>query len=414
MHFDSKQSSSLRDTVIHSDLKMFYQIRLQLTGFLIAGVLLAQPVPETVHIPAGPFRMGSAEGATWEKPVHQVMVSEFSIGKRPVTFAEFRAFRPAHPNPPNVEPAVNVSAQPVTGVSWEDAQAYCHWLSQKTGKPFRLPTEAEWEKAIRGGLDGKPYPWGDQPPVPADKAGDAGYIISERANPWGIFAGIYGAWEWVADGYSADYYRNSPDTDPQGPEGARYRVLRGGGYRSDLNSVRCANRGSARPSTTSEVVTFRVAVGGTRPVEVTQNRPALQTTSSPTPAPAKPKQPTPAQSAPPGSTGTGGPVSITGISVETESNQVVVTIAASAQPEHKTMVLAGPARLVIDIPRGTLAVPSTQRAVSVGAKGVNRVRAAQFKNDPLIARIVVDMESRLDFSIAAERNDLVIRLEGKQ
>lgn len=393
---------------------MFYQIRLLLTGCLIAGALLAQPVPEIIHVPAGPFQMGSADGATWEKPVHQVTVSEFSIGKRPVTFAEFRVFRPAHPNPPNLEQGINVGAKPVTGVTWDDAQAYCRWLSQKTGKPFRLPTEAEWEKAIRGGLEAKPYPWGDDPPVPADKADDPNYEIPERANPWGIIAGTYGAWEWVADGYSADYYENSPEQDPQGPADARYRVLRGGGYRSDPNSVRCANRGSARPSTSSEVVTFRIALGGTRPVEVTQNRPAPRTMPPATPAPAKPKQPTPTQPAQPRSTAAGGPVSITGISVATESNQVVVTIAASSQPEYKTMVLTGPARLVIDIPRGTLAAPSPQRAVSVGTLGVNRVRAAQFKNDPLIARIVVDMASRLDFDIAAEPNRLVIRLQGKQ
>jgi len=414
MHFDSKQSSSLRDTVIHFDLKMFYQIRLLLTGCLVAGVLLAQSVPETVGIPAGPFQMGSAEGAAWEKPVHQVTVSEFSIGKRPVTLAEFRAFRPTHPNPPNLEQGVNAGAKPVTGVSWEDAQAYCRWLSKKTAKSYRVPTEAEWEKAIRGGLEAKPYPWGDEPPIPADKAGDAGYAIPERANPWGIFAGTYGAWEWVADGYSADYYRDSPDTDPQGPEGVRYRVLRGGGYRSDPNSVRCANRGSARPGTSSEVVTFRVALAGTRPAEVTQSRPAPRTTPPPTPAPAKSKQPAPTQPAQPRSTTAGGPVSITGISVETESNQVVVTIAASAQPQYKTMVLTGPDRLVIDVLRGTLAVPSAQRAVNVAALGVNRVRAAQFKNNPLIARIVVDMESRLDFNIAAEANRLVVRLQGKQ
>ena len=393
---------------------MFYQIRLLLTGCLVAGALLAQPVPETVRVPAGPFQMGAADGATWEKPVHQVTVSEFSIGKRPVTFGEFRAFRPAHPNPPNLEQGISIGAKPVTGVTWEDAQAYSRWLSQKTGKSYRLPSEAEWENAIRGGLEAKPYPWGNEPPVPADKADDPNYAIPERANPLGIFAGTHGAWEWVADGYSADYYRNSPDTDPHGPEGARYRVLRGGGYRSDPNSVRCANRGSARPGTASEVVTFRVALGGARPVEVTQSRPAPPTAPPPSPTPAKPKQPAPTQPAQPRSTAPGGPVSITGISVETESNQVVVTIAASSQPEYKTMVLGGPDRLVIDIPRGTIAAPSAQRAVSVGALGVNRVRAAQFKNDPLIARIVVDMESRLEFNIATDRNHLVIRLEGKQ
>ncbi len=87
--------------------------------------------------------MGSAEGATWEKPVHEVFVSEFAIGKRPVTFAEFRAFRPAYPNPLNVPKDADVSARPVTGVSWNDEQSYCLWLSEQTGRRYRLPTEAE-------------------------------------------------------------------------------------------------------------------------------------------------------------------------------------------------------------------------------------------------------------------------------
>lgn len=391
---------------------MFYQIRLLLTACFLAGALLAQPVPETERVPAGPFQMGSAEGATWEKPVHQVTVSEFSIGKRPVTFAEFRAFRPAHPNPSNVDKGTDVSNKPVTGVTWEDARAYCRWLSEETGRSYRLPTEAEWEKAIRGGLEGKPYPWGDEPPVPANKASDAGYQIPERANPWGIFAGTYGAWEWVADGYAADYYRDSPDTDPQGPEGARYRVLRGGGYRSDPNSVRCANRGSARPSTSSEVITFRVALGGRVPPRVSENRPAPPP-QPPKPAPAKPNKPTPTPPTPARSVAAGGPVSITGIAVETAADQVVVKIAASAQPAYKTMVLSGPARLVVDIPKGTLKVPSAQRSIRVDAQGVNRVRAAQFKNDPLIARVVIDMEERLDFNIDAEASRLVVRLQGK-
>ena len=224
---------------------MFYQIRVLASVCVVAGALPAQPAPETVRVAAGRFQMGSAVGAAWEKPVHEVFVSEFSIGKRPVTFAEFRAFRPEHPNPPHVPQDVDVSTRPVTGVSWNDAQSYCRWLSEQTGRRYRLPTEAEWEKAIRGGLEGKPYPWGDELSVPKDKAGDPDYEIPEKANPWGIFAGTYGAWGWVVDGFSSDYYRKPPDKDPQGPEGARYRVLRGGGYRSDPNRASVARIGVA-------------------------------------------------------------------------------------------------------------------------------------------------------------------------
>ena len=390
---------------------MFYQIRVLASVCVAAAALSAQPAPETVRVAAGPFQMGSAEGATWERPVHQVTLSAFSIGKRPVTFAEFRAFRPAHPNPPNAPQDADVSAQPVTGVSWNDARSYCRWLSEQTGKRYRLPTEAEWEKAVRGGLEGKPYPWGDEPPVPKDKAGDPDYEIPEKANPWGIFAGTYGVWEWVVDGYSSDYYRKSPDTDPQGPEGARYRVLRGGNYRSDPNSMRCANRGSARPGTVSDAITFRVALQGAEPVQVSESRPEPKAPSTPAPPPTKPAQPPATQVKP---TSSGGPVSVTAISVETQSGQVVVTIAASVQTEYTTMVLGSPDRLVIDIPQGMLKAPTTHRRINVAALGVHRVRAAQFNNDPLIARIVVDMESRLDFDIATEANRLIVRLQATE
>ena len=356
--------------------------------------------------------MGSAEGATWEKPVHEVHVSEFSIGIRPVSLREFRAFRPSHPEPAGLADGVDAGSRPVTGVSWEDVQAYCQWLTERTGEGYRLPTEAEWEKAVRGGLEGKKYPWGDEPPVPDDKAGDRDYRIPERANDWGIFAGTYNFWEWVADRYSADYYRNSPARDPKGPDDARYRVLRGGGYRSDPNSIRCANRGSARPGTVSDVITFRVARGDL-PAEplVSESRPAPVAAPKRSPRPTQPASPPPAA---PSAAAAGGPVSVSGISVKTESAQVAVTIHTSGRPEHKTMVLSGPDRLVIDIVSGTMRAPADQRRIEVAALGVRRVRSAQFKNDPAIARIVIDMDAQLDYDIAVEDDGLVARLKPKQ
>ncbi|MCY4587286.1 MAG: SUMF1/EgtB/PvdO family nonheme iron enzyme [Bryobacterales bacterium] len=96
------------------------------------------------------FSDGLGRGATWKTPLHEVLASEFSSGKRPVTFAEFRAFRPAHPNPPHVPQDVDVSAQPVTAVSGSDARPCCRWLSEQTGRRYRPPTEAEWKKAIFG------------------------------------------------------------------------------------------------------------------------------------------------------------------------------------------------------------------------------------------------------------------------
>ena len=143
---------------------MFYRT---VALLLAAAPALAQqagiPIPEMARIPAGEFSMGAEDGATWEKPVHRVDVSDFWIGKRPVTYEQYRGFRPDHPLPDGVAPA-----SPVTGVNWHDAVAYCEWLSAAMGHTFRLPTEAEWEKAVRGGLEGKKYPWGDEAPVSED------------------------------------------------------------------------------------------------------------------------------------------------------------------------------------------------------------------------------------------------------
>ncbi len=124
--------------------------------------------------------MGSEEGASWEKPVHRVEVGEFWIGKRPVSNGEFRAFQPQHRSPGG-----DGDQAPVTSVGWQAAQDYCRWLSRKTGDPYRLATEAEWEKAARGGLEGKKYPWGDEPPVPQDKLKDESFRPAERPNAYG-------------------------------------------------------------------------------------------------------------------------------------------------------------------------------------------------------------------------------------
>jgi len=351
-----------------------------------AGAFAQQPglpVPETVPIPAGEFLMGSEEGAIWEQPVHKVRVSAFRIGKQPVTNREFQAFRPEHP-------ATGGPEDPVKDVSWHDAQEYCRWLSAQTGKPYRLPTEAEWERAIRGGLEQKTYPWGDEPPFPEDQGGAAAFDPAERPNAFGMLLSGDNSWEWTADRYDPEYYANSPRQDPQGPAEGKYRVLRGGGYRNDPNSVRCANRGSARPETASGLITFRVAMGA---------KPKPQ---PPRISEAKPREPA-------GDASTGAPFSVTGASVESSEGELTLILATSGEPVHRDFVLSGPDRLVIDFPGAQMEIAG-KSSLKVGRRGVKQVRWAQFKADPPVARVVVDLSRPPNYRIEKRQDALVVRL----
>ena len=231
------------------------------------------PVPEVVQTPAGAFSMGSEEGASWEKPPHRVEVGEFWIGKRPVSNGEFRVVSTRAPQPQRRRRSSARHGRQLAGRSGLLPLA-------QPGNGKHLPasqSEAEWEKAARGGLQGKKYPWGDEPPVPEDKLKDESFRPPERPNPYGMIAGANGLWEWTADWYSADYYENSPAVNPKGPASGEFRVLRGGGYRSDPNSMRCWNRGSSRPKAAPDIVTFRVVLESKpKAVPITQSRPATR------------------------------------------------------------------------------------------------------------------------------------------
>ncbi len=114
-------------------------------------------LPDMVVIEGGTFSMGSTDGEYYEKPLHQVTLNSFSIGKYEVTFDEYDAFCNATGHTKPSDMFWGRGNHPVIEVSWKDAAAYCNWLSNKTGKNYRLPTEAEWEYAARGGNKSKGY-----------------------------------------------------------------------------------------------------------------------------------------------------------------------------------------------------------------------------------------------------------------
>ncbi|MBD3184083.1 SUMF1/EgtB/PvdO family nonheme iron enzyme [Candidatus Poribacteria bacterium] len=206
-----------------------------------------------VLIPAGEFQMGSESGGDDEKPVHIVYLDDFYIDKYEVTNARYKKFldETDHREPGYwKDPNYNSPDHPVVGISWEDARAFCKWAGK------RLPTEAEWEKAARGGLVGKKYPWGDE--IDHDKANYYGTggkdkweytspVGSFPPNEYGLFDMAGNVWEWCADVYDSKYYSVSEKKNPKGPESGVFRVLRGGGWiPNDVEHLRVSYRGALK------------------------------------------------------------------------------------------------------------------------------------------------------------------------
>jgi len=225
--------------------------------------------PEVVHIPAGFFLMGSVDGQEDERPVRQVWVEAFAIGKYPVANREYACFLEAtrrlapmswddprfcHPN------------QPVVAVSWFDAVAYCAWLSQVSGKHHRLPTEAEREKAAQGGKEGWRFPWGNELPDWMKPYGRGEVfetpdgVGQDPPNGYGLHNMGDLVHEWCSDWYAADYYRWSPTQNPQGPSTGVRRASRGGSWRHHIKVTRCAARSSLPPDRLFTDYGFRVAL----------------------------------------------------------------------------------------------------------------------------------------------------------
>lgn len=209
--------------------------------------------------------MGSDGGPEDESPVHRVWVDAFELAIYPVTCGEYAAFlratghdlpREWRDDPSNVD-------LPVVGVSWLDCVAYCRW-GTNAGHTVRLPTEAEWERAARGGVEGKRYPWGDEIPgwIPDGGRGplDGPWPVTHgEPNAFGLYGIAANVHEWCADWYAADYYASSPDRNPAGPLRGVRRASRGGSWRHAVTISRCAARSRIDPSFRYTDYGFRVA-----------------------------------------------------------------------------------------------------------------------------------------------------------
>jgi len=214
--------------------------------------------------------MGCDTGQDNEKPVRRVWVDEFLLAARQVTNEDYGRFlRDSASLPPPFwsDPEFSHPEQPVVGVSWYDAIGYCEWLRTRTGRKFRLPTEAEWERAARGGREGTLFLWGDAPPEAQPGYSDrcAGWQTGpepvERAgsNVYGLYNMCDNVHEWCSDWYASDYYAVSPERNPRGPESGARRASRGGSWRHHVKISRCAARSSIPPEFKYADYGFRVA-----------------------------------------------------------------------------------------------------------------------------------------------------------
>ncbi len=220
---------------------------------------------EFVTIPAGWFLMGSDRGRRGERPAHRVWVDAFDLAIYPVTRRQYTRFLEATGHAPPRDwdiPELDHPDLPVVGVSWHDATALCRWLGPN-GQACDLPTEAEWERAARGGSEGAHYPWGDAIPEWVPNAGKGPLVA-----PWPVTLGepngygLYGIGanihEWCSDWLSPTYYAVSPAHNPKGPDEGTRRASRGGAWRHAITMSRCAARSGIDPSFRYNDYGFRV------------------------------------------------------------------------------------------------------------------------------------------------------------
>ncbi len=226
--------------------------------------------PEMLWIPAGSFQMGNARpGADpEEQPKHEVSLRRFGISKYEVTRAEYARFaRATGRRMPSSAGSGEVPELPVVYVSWADASAYARWLSQQTGRAYRLPSEAEWEYAAAAGTT-TPYWWGIL--IGQDRARCYGCSRSRlpggpvkvgqfRPNPWGLYDTAGNVMEWVQDCYHPSYASAPSDGSTWETPGCATRAARGGSFGNPTRSLRTTKRFSFRPGNGYDEVGFRVA-----------------------------------------------------------------------------------------------------------------------------------------------------------
>ena len=217
-----------------------------------------------IAVEGGTFQMGSpesdAEADDDEKPQHEVTLSNYYIGETEVTQELWETVMGSNPS------EFKGPKLPVENVSWDDCQTFIGKLNAQTGKTFRLPTEAEWEYAARGGKKSKGYTYSGSNTIGnvAWYDGNSGETTHEvgtkQANELGIYDMTGNVWEWCQDWYGETYYEKSPSTDPLGPDSGSSRVNRGGCWWRGVRFCRVAYRYGDSPGSRDDDLGFRLAL----------------------------------------------------------------------------------------------------------------------------------------------------------
>ncbi|WP_457575848.1 PEGA domain-containing protein [Desulfomarina sp.] len=218
---------------------------------------------EFTWVKGGCYRMGDTFGGGYsdEKPVHKVCVDGFYIGKYEVTQGEYKKIMGGNPSR-----FKKGDRYPVERVSWNDAQAFIKKLNNRTGKKYRLPTEAEWEYAARSGGKNEKYAGANRPESVAwfdDNSGSSTHRVGTKsANGLGLYDMSGNVWEWCQDWYDSGYYGKSPENNPGGPSSGSNRVNRGGSWNYAARGVRTANRDRDSPGNRIGNLGFRLVLSG--------------------------------------------------------------------------------------------------------------------------------------------------------
>ena len=220
--------------------------------------------PEMVQVQGGTFQMGGSDkyALSEEKPVHPVSVNNFYMGKYEVTFDEYDKFCDDTGREKPSDKGWGRGKRPVINVSWNDATAYCTWLTGKTGKKYRLPTEAEWEYAARGGGDNIYSGAADIDDISwySDNSDSKTHPVGGKLpNAYGLYDMTGNVCEWCNDWYDEKYYQNSPSSNPQGASSGTRRVFRGGAWDYYPETSRVSLRSFYSPTMRDSSLGFRVA-----------------------------------------------------------------------------------------------------------------------------------------------------------